>query len=182
VGSYAIDGGGLTATNYVFVEATANATALTVQAAISPVIPPVTPPVTPPAIPPVTPPVIVDLSGAGPAALAQAQIAAGTLEADLPASQTNITLSPPELASDMVLASNTNFDQDAVSPDLSINGVDMDTRVAINPLIPSLRVLGGGVKLPPNLVDVVRHSRPRLGVERPLSLDNSDTIMPMWTQ
>jgi len=53
-----------------------------------------------------------------------------------------------------VLASNTNFDQGAVSPDLATNGVDMDTRVAINPLIPSLRVLGGGVKLPPNLVDV----------------------------
>jgi hypothetical protein len=127
-----------------------NATALTLVAGIAPV----TPPVTPPVIPPVTPPVIVELSGAASAAVAQAQIAAGTLEADLPASQTDMTLSPPELASDIVVAASANFDQGAVSTDLSPNGVDMDTRVVINPLVPSLRVVRGGVKLPPNLVDV----------------------------
>lgn len=61
-GSYAIDGGGLTATNYVFIEAPGNASALTLQASG---------PVTPPG-PGIT------------SALALARNAAGTLEADLP--------------------------------------------------------------------------------------------------
>jgi filamentous hemagglutinin family protein len=143
-GRYAIDGGGLTATNYVFVEATGNATALTVQAGVPPVTPPVIPPVTPPVVLPVTPPVIVDLSGAASAALGQAQIAAGTLEAELPASQTDMSLSPPELASDIALAPNPNFE----------SGVDMDKRVVIEPMVTSLRIVHGGVKLPANLVDV----------------------------
>src|SRR3546814_6761431 len=40
VGNYAIDGGGLTATNYVFVQATGNATELTVIGPVGRVLPP----------------------------------------------------------------------------------------------------------------------------------------------
>jgi hypothetical protein len=42
-GQYAIDGGGLTAANYVFVQASSNATALTLQPAMVPPPPPVAP-------------------------------------------------------------------------------------------------------------------------------------------
>jgi hypothetical protein len=67
-GHYAIDAGGLTAMNYLFVEAAGNAVALTVQASTVPVIPPVIPPV----------------AGIAAASLDQAQTAVGTLEANLP--------------------------------------------------------------------------------------------------
>jgi hypothetical protein len=157
-GRYAIDGSGLTAMNYVFVEATANATALTVQAGSSPVIPPViapvTPPVIPPAVPPVIPPVTPPSAGYETAGLLQAEIAVGTLEADLPASQTGVSLSPPELASDIVLAPDPDSEQGAVSADLSTNGVDLDKRVVLSATVPSLRIERGGVKLPDNVVDV----------------------------
>jgi hypothetical protein len=52
-GSYAINGSGLSAANYLFAQSPANATALTVNPAAAP---PVTPPVTPPDTAPVTPP------------------------------------------------------------------------------------------------------------------------------
>jgi filamentous hemagglutinin family protein len=62
-GSYAIDGGGLTAVNYLFTQAAGNATALTLTAAPPPVTPP---PVMPPAVAPppavyTTPPAIAGL-------------------------------------------------------------------------------------------------------------------------
>lgn len=60
-GSYAIDGSGLTAANYVFTEAAGNATALTLTAAPPTVTPP---PVTPPVVTPpphTTPPAVAGL-------------------------------------------------------------------------------------------------------------------------
>jgi filamentous hemagglutinin family protein len=137
-GRYAIDGGGLTATNYVFDEGTANATALTVQAASSLVVPPAV----------VTPPV----SGAD--ATGQAQPAVGTLEADLPASRTNITLALLDLVPDIAQGQGSDAALAATSAVDSNDGIMMDKRVATDAMIPSLRIVHGGVKLPDNLVDV----------------------------
>jgi hypothetical protein len=114
----------------------------------------VTPPVIPPAVPPVIPPVTPPSAGYETAGLLQAEIAVGTLEADLPASQTGVSLSPPELASDIVLAPDPDSEQGAVSADLSTNGVDLDKRVVLSATVPSLRIERGGVKLPDNVVDV----------------------------
>ena len=110
-GRYAIDGSGLTAMNYVFVEAGGNATALTLRPGSA-----------------VGPPLGM---------LLQAQIAVGTLEADLPASETTIQLAPLYLA------------QDSTS-----NGIVEDDRVVLDARLPSLRVVHGGLKLPDNMVDV----------------------------
>jgi hypothetical protein len=137
-GRYAIDGGGLTAMNYVFVEAPADATALTLQSRSSPVIPPAIPPI----------------SGPDGATLSQAQTAAGTLEGDLPSSQTNIELALPILTHEVALAQSSDSDQDVICSDVSINGIVMEKRVAINERVPSLRIVCGGVKLPDNVVDV----------------------------
>jgi filamentous hemagglutinin family protein len=130
-GRYAIDGGGLTATNYVFVEATANATALTVQAGTSPAV-----------------------LGADAAALGQAQTAAGTLEADLPAWQTNITLALLDLTPDIAQESVADAGQAATSELIASDGIMLDKRVVTDAMIPSLRIVRGGVKLPADLVDV----------------------------
>jgi hypothetical protein len=141
-GQYAIDGGGLTATNYVFVEATGNATALTVQTPSSPVIPPVT-------VPP-----IPQSSGPDAALLGLAQTAAGALEADLPASQTSITLAQLDLAPDISLEQGSYSGPQAATAVDSTDGVVMDKRVVTDAMIPSLRIVRGGVRLPDNLVDV----------------------------
>ncbi len=110
-GRYAIDGSGLTAMNYVFVEAGGNASALTLRAGSA--------------------------AGPSPAMLLQAQIAVGTLEADLPDSETTIQLAPLYLAQD-----STN------------NGIVEDDRVVLDARLPSLRVVRGGVKLPDNGLDI----------------------------
>jgi filamentous hemagglutinin family protein len=146
VGRYAIDGGGLTAANYIFVQAPGNAIALTLQSGTSPVIPP--------AIPPVTSAVIAPLPGPDAATLAQAQTAAGMLEADLVASQANIQLALSVFPRDVALAQSADTDQEAICSHVSSNGIAIEKRVVINAIIPSLRVVCGGVKLPDNVVDV----------------------------
>jgi filamentous hemagglutinin family protein len=145
-GRYAIDGGGLTAANYVFVEAPGDAIALTLQSGGSPVIPPVIAPVTPPVIP-VSPPEIVPViptanpppSGPDAAMLAQAQTAAGTLV--------------PVFTRDVTPAQSADSDQGAICSQVSSNGVVINKRVAINAMVASLRVVCGGVKLPDKVVE-----------------------------
>jgi hypothetical protein len=137
-GHYAIDGGGLTAVNYVFVEAPGDASALTLQRGSSPVIPPT----------------IFPLSAPGVATLGQAQTAAGTLEADLFPSQTNIPLALPVLTRDVALAQSAASDQAAVCADVSSHGIITDRGVVISAMVPSLRIVCGGVTLPDNTVDV----------------------------
>ena len=145
-GHYPIDGGGLTATNYVFVEAPGDATALTLKSGSSAVIPPVTPPVIPPVIPP--------LSGPDAATLGEAQTAAGTLEAEVLSSQTSIQVALPVLNPDLAMAESSDSDHGVNCAGVSGNGIVMDKRAVINPMVPSLRIVCGGVKLPDNLVDV----------------------------
>jgi len=135
-GHYAIDGGGLTATNYVFVEAPGDATALTLQSGSSAVIPPVVPP----------------LSGPGAVTLGQAQTAAGTL--DLLSSQTSTQVGLSVINPDVTMAQSSDSDHGVNCTDASDNRIVMDKKVAINPMVPSLRIACGGVKLPDNRVDV----------------------------
>jgi hypothetical protein len=83
-GSYAIDGGGLTAANYLFTQAAANATALTLTAAPPPVTPPpVTPPpvAPPPAVALTTPAVVAGFESITlPAAVSSPTLALGTVQ------------------------------------------------------------------------------------------------------
>ncbi|HSY04986.1 MAG TPA: MBG domain-containing protein, partial [Steroidobacteraceae bacterium] len=137
-GHYPIDGGGLTATNYVFVEAPSDATALTLQSGSSPVIPPVIPP----------------LSGPDAATLSQAQTAAGTLEAELLSSQTSIQVALPVLNPDVAMAQSLESDHGVNCADVPGNGIVIDKRAVINAMVPSLRIVCGGVKLPDNVVEV----------------------------
>jgi hypothetical protein len=147
-GHYVVDGAGLTAMNYVFVEAAGNATALTLQAGVPPVVPPIVPPVIPPIVPPVVPP----LPGPGTATLVQAQNPVGTLEADLASSQTNIQLVP--IDPNITVAQRLDSDAGDASSIVSSNGIVIDRRKVIDAMVPSLRIVRGGVKLPHNLVDV----------------------------
>jgi hypothetical protein len=121
--------------NYVFVEAAGNATALTLQARVTPVVPPVVPP----------------LAGPGAATLVQAQNAVGTFEADLSSSQTNIQLVP--LDPNINVAQRLDSDAGDASSAVSSNGIVIDKRKVIDAMVPSLRIVRGGVKLPDNLVD-----------------------------
>ena len=122
--------------NYVFVEAAGNATALTLQTGITPVIPPVVPP----------------LSSPGAATLVRARNAVGTLEADLPSSQTNIQL--VSLDPNITVAQRLDSDAGDASSAVPSNGIVIDRRKVIDAMVPSLRIVRGGVKLPDNLVDV----------------------------
>jgi hypothetical protein len=137
-GHYAIDGSGLTATNYVFVEAPGDATALTLQSGSPAVIPPVVPP----------------LSGPDAATLGQAQTAAGTLDPELLSSQTSITVALSVLNPDVAMAQSSASDHGVNCVDVSGNRIVMDKKAVIDPMVPSLRIACGGVKLPDNLVDV----------------------------
>jgi hypothetical protein len=139
-GHYVVDGAGLTAMNYVFVEAAGNATALTLQAGVPPVIPPVVPPVVPP------------LPGPGTATLVQTQNPVGTLEADLASSLTNIQLVP--IDPNITVAQRLDSDAGDASSTVSSNGIVIDRGKVIDAMVPSLRIVRGGVKLPDNLVDV----------------------------
>jgi hypothetical protein len=142
-GRYAIDGGGLTAANYVFVEAPGDAIALTLQSASSLVIPPV--------ISPAIPPVISPLLGPDAATLAQAQTAAG--EADLVVSQTAIE-ALPAFTREIAFAQSADFDQEATCSHVSTNEIVINKKLVFNAMVSSLRIVCGGVKLPENTVDV----------------------------
>jgi hypothetical protein len=118
-GQYPIDGGGLTATNYMFVEAPGNAAALTLQPATVP--PPV--PVLPPSVP--APPPVAHI----PTLPRGALTAITQLESTLPASLA-------DTQSETIAALDLN------------DGAVMDTRRMIGSMGGSLRIVNGGVRLP----------------------------------
>jgi len=127
-GLYAIDGGGLTARNYIFIDAAGNATALTLLPAGSAAAPPT-----------------------------QAPNVVTAIEANLPSSQTNIQLvmldSPPGIA----VAQSLDVESGAGAAETADNVV-VDKRAALhNALLPTLRVIGSGVRLPGNEVDINAH-------------------------
>jgi hypothetical protein len=146
-GRYAVDGGGLTAANYMFVEAPGDAIALTLQSgsslvipsAIPTVIPTVIPPVIPPVISPAIAPVITSRSRPDATTLVQAQTAAGTLL--------------PRVTQNIVSAQIADADQGAICSQVSSNDIVIDKGIIINAMVPSLRIVCGGVKLPDNRVD-----------------------------
>jgi hypothetical protein len=84
--------------------------------------------------------------------LAPAQNAVGTLEADLSSSQTNIQLVP--LDPSITVAQRLDSDAGDASSTVSSNGIVIDRGKVIDAMVPSLRIVRGGVKLPDNLVDV----------------------------
>jgi hypothetical protein len=138
-GYFPIDGGGLKAMNYLFIQAPGDAIALTLQSGS----------------PPLIPSVILPLSGPDAAMLVQAQTAAGTLDADLLSSQTNMQQAPPVLNRDLALAQSTDCDQGGIRSYASNKGnIAVDKSAAINAIFPSLRIVCGGVKLPDNVLDV----------------------------
>jgi hypothetical protein len=89
--------------------------------------------------------VILPPSGPNAATLVQAQTAAGTLEADRPPSQTNIR--------DLALAQSADCHQGAIYSHASGNGIVIDKSV-VNAMVPSLRIVCGGVTLPSYVGDV----------------------------
>jgi hypothetical protein len=132
-GRYDIDGSGLTAINYVFVNAAANATALTL---VTPIAPPSGP----------TPP-----SGPSIAALLNAQNAVTSIEATLPSSQTDIQLAMLDVST---IAVTQSVD---VDPDVATEPADSivrDKRTLHDAMVPSLRIVHGGVKLPDDQTNV----------------------------
>ena len=129
-GHYAIDGSGLTATNYVFADAAANATALTLLTPTSPPSPP-------------TPP-------SGPAAPLQAQNAVVSIEVNLPSSQTNIQLAMLDVPASVVVTQDVDSDP-ATEP---ADNIVTDKRSVHGAMVPSLRVVRGGVKLPADRVNL----------------------------
>jgi hypothetical protein len=140
-GEYAIDGGGLTATNYVFVEAPANATALTLQAvAVPPPVPvaPMLPPAALSAIAQMQGMVAVSLADEQPAAIGEPSTVTAALGAD-----------------GGVLGNGDNSAIDSAgSSDRDANvssweqGPVMDTRRTVGTTGMSLRIVDGGVRLP----------------------------------
>jgi len=131
-GRYAIDGSGLTATNYVFVDAAANATALTLLTPISPPSGPTAP------------------SAPGAAALLEAQRAVTSIEVNLPSSQTNIQLAMLDVPASVVVTQDVDIDV-ATEP---TDNIVMDKRSVHGAMVPSLRVVRGGVKLPDDRVNL----------------------------
>ena len=140
-GEYAIDGGGLTATNYVFVEAPANATALTLQAAAVPSPVPVAPMLPPAAL----------------SAIAQMQgMVAVSLADEKPATLGEPSTVTAALGADGgVLGNGDNSAIDSAgSSDRDANvssweqGPVMDTRRTVGTTGMSLRIVDGGVRLP----------------------------------
>jgi hypothetical protein len=79
--------------------------------------------------------------------LVQAKIEEGTLEADLPPSQRPPAL--PVLTLDMPVAPSADCDQGAVSSSASV----VDNRALTAAMLPSVRVVCGGVKLPDDAMD-----------------------------
>jgi filamentous hemagglutinin family protein len=121
-GRYAIDGSGLTATNYIFVDALANATALTL-------------------LTPTTPP-----SGSTTAALVKAQNAVTSIETNLPSSQTNIQLAMLDASSNITVTQDLDVDTGAATE--AADNIVLDKRSVHGAMLPSLRIVRGGVKLP----------------------------------
>jgi hypothetical protein len=129
-GRYAIDGSGLTTTNYVFVDAPANATALTL---LTPIAPP---------------------AGPTTAALLKAQNAVTSIEVNLPSSQTNIQLAMLDVSTNIAVTQSLDVDTDnATEP---ADSTVLDKRSVHRAIVPSLRVMRGGVRLPADAVDVNR--------------------------
>jgi hypothetical protein len=130
-GHYAIDGSGLTATNYVFVNAAANATALTL---LTPVAPPSRP------------------TAPSTASLLEAQDAVTSIEANLPSSQTNIQLAMLDLSTNVTetqsLDGNTHV---ATEP---ADTIVLDKRSVHAAMVSSLRVVRGGVRLPNDRINI----------------------------
>ena len=116
-GRYAIDGNGLTATNYEFVDAPADATALTLlTATVAPL---------------------------------NAQNVVTSIEADLPSSQTDIQLAMLDVPTN--IAAIPGLDVDAsVASDSTV----LDERSVHRAMVPSLRVVHGGVRLPQDALHI----------------------------
>jgi hypothetical protein len=72
--------------------------------------------------------------------LAQAQNAAGSLM--------------PVFARDIALAQSADPDQGDICSQVPSNGIVIDKGVVTNAMVPSLRIVCGGVKLPDDAVDV----------------------------
>ena len=132
-GRYAIDGSGLTATNYVFVEAAANATALTLLTPISPPSGPTAP------------------SAPDAATLLEAQKAVTSIEVNLPSSQTNIQLALLDVPASIAVTQDVDTDI-ATEP---ADSIVTDKRSVHTGMVPSLRVVRGGVKLPDDRVNLL---------------------------
>jgi hypothetical protein len=149
-GQYPIDGDGLTAANYVFIQATGNAGALTLQPAAAPPPIPVPPPVaTVPALPPAALSAIAQLQATGLASFADARREALTVPLTLAA--------PPGAAGDGgtgAVDSGGSADGESMA---SASGQDtvtsderpiIETHRTIDLMGASLRVVNGGVRLP----------------------------------
>jgi filamentous hemagglutinin family protein len=132
-GRYDIDGTGLAATNYVFVDAAANATALTLLAPISPPSGPTAP------------------AGPGAAALLTAQNAVTSIDVNLPSSQTNIQLAMLDLSTGIAVTQSLDVDTDVAAE--AADNIVTDTRTLHGAMVPSLRIVRGGVKLPNDRID-----------------------------
>jgi hypothetical protein len=132
-GHYAIDGSGLTATNYVFVDAAANATALTVLTPISPPSPPAPP------------------SEPSAAALLTGQNAVTSIEVNLPSSQTNIQLAMLDVATSIAVTQSLDVDTDVAAE--AADNIVTDKRTLHGAMVPSLRIVRGGVMLPDDQAD-----------------------------
>jgi len=70
----------------------------------------------------------------------------------LASSQTNIQLVP--IDPNITVAQRLDSDAGDASSTVSSNGIVIDRRKVIDAMVPSLRIVRGGVKLPDNLVDV----------------------------
>jgi hypothetical protein len=153
-GQYAIDGGGLTAANYVFVEAPGNATALTLLAAAVPPMPPPIP--TPPPAPPVP---SVSLPPGALSALAGLQaMMLVSPPAEPPASldQPVTLIGSAQGVDSGTLGAGGSADVDTMgstgdteAPSWRQDPVVADSERRIGTTGVSLRILSGGVRLPP---------------------------------
>ena len=110
----------MTATNYVFVDAAANATALTL---LSPISPPSGPPAP---------------AGPGAAALLTAQNAVTSIEVNLPSSQTNIQLAMLDLSTGIAVTQSLDVDTDVAAE--AADNIVTDTRTLHGAMVPSLRL------------------------------------------
>jgi len=115
-GRYPIEGSGLTAPDYVFVEAGSNVTALTLAA--------------PPAV----------------------QNTLAEIFSLLPSPQSHIATAILELSPTIAVASRSAGSSDTLL--FNYEGIAMDANTPTLATIPSLRVVGGGVKLPDNTVSI----------------------------
>ena len=116
-GRYAIDGNGLTAANYVFVDAPADATALTLlTATVAPFY---------------------------------AQNVVTSIEANLPSSQTDIQLAMLDIPTTSAVIPNLDVDA-SVASDSTV----LDERSVHRAMVPSLRVVRGGVRLPADALHI----------------------------